>query len=287
LALQRATVLCRPETAQSLRSQLDDKLLAVSASQQLLDGVARRREAASLQQRGRPDEAIIKLREAAGIYAALDPAETSEAHAEALDALAGLLRSQGRASEALEPAEQALLVVTKLAHEDAPRYLALLARLTENLGRCCQQLRQFDRAAAAYEQAVGGFAILAELGAERDRLALAEVMSRHALALAQIGQLEQAYLVAGRFVGIGRELLPGSLPLLVGGLQFLADLAGDLERPAERVAHLVDAVRVLERAVEQGLPGANEAASRMAAALREASVATGVPVPAGLLERLS
>src|SRR5690606_27482861 len=130
---------------------------------------------------------------------------------------------------------------------------------------------QFERAAAAYEQAVSGHAILAELGSDRERLGLAEVMSRHALALAQVGQLEQAYRVAEEFVAHARELLPRSLPLLAGGLMFLADLAGDLDRPSERVVHLRDGVRVLERAVEQELPGAREAASRMREALREAT----------------
>jgi tetratricopeptide (TPR) repeat protein len=263
--------------------------VAVSASQQLLEGVAKRSEAASLLQRGLHDEAITALREAAAIYAGIDdhhdqddPAEpTVEAHAEALDALACLLRARGRVAEALDPAERALALITKLAREDAPRYLALLARSTDNFGQCCQQLRQFERAAAAYEQAASGHAILAQLGSDRERLALAEVMSRHALALAQSGQLEQACRVAGGFVAHARQLLPRSLPLLAGGLMFLADLAGDLERPSERVAHLADGVRELERAVEQDLPGAREAASRMTAALREASRLIALDRPRG------
>jgi hypothetical protein len=92
----------------------------MSASQQLLDGVAKRREAASLVERGLHAEAIAALREAAQIYAALDeqPAQI-EALAEALDALSGLLRTHGRVTEALEPAEQALRLVTKLAHDRA------------------------------------------------------------------------------------------------------------------------------------------------------------------------
>ncbi|KIG13712.1 hypothetical protein DB30_07558 [Enhygromyxa salina] len=243
----------------------------MSASNQLLDGVAKRREAASAIQRGQHEHAIAALREAAQIYATLgeDPAQ-----AEALDALSNLLRTNGRVAEALPPAEQALQLVTKLAHDDAPRHLALLARLTDNLGRCCQQLRQFQRAAAAYEQAAAGYAILANLpgsgGSDSDRLQLAEVMSRHALALAQIGQLDQAYAVATAFVEHGRELLPRSLPLLTGGLLFMADLAGDLGRPSERVTHLRDGVQLLERAIKAGLPGASEAAARMHAALREA-----------------
>lgn len=246
----------------------------MSASQQLLEGVAKRREAASLSQRGLHADAITALREAAAIYLALDddPAH-SEAHAEALDALSGMLRTHGQVAEALEPAEQALRIVTKLASEDAPRYLALLAHLTDSFGRCCQLLRQFDRAAGAYEQAVAGYVILAELGSERERLQLAEVMSRLALALAQVGQLEQAYAVASAFVEHARELLPSSLPLLTGGLLFLADLAGDLERPSERLAHLREGVSVLDRAVEAGLPGAHEAAARMAQALHEATEA--------------
>ena len=260
-----------------------DRLGVMSASQQLLEGVAKRREAASLLQQGLHDQAIAALREAAAIYASLDEDPTQvEAHAEALDALSGVLRRQGRVAEALERAEQALRIVTKLAREDAPRYLALLARLTDNFGRCCQRLDQFERAAEAYEQAVHGYAILAELGTDRDRLELAEVMSRQALALAQIGQadqLERAHVVASAFVELSRELLPCSLPLLAGGLLFLADLAGALDRPSERVAHLADGVRVLERAVELDMPGAGEAAARMNQALRDAVTATGLPMP--------
>ncbi|PRP96328.1 hypothetical protein [Enhygromyxa salina] len=242
--------------------------------QPLLDALTKRREAADLLQRNLPTEAILALREAAESLDTPDPDSTrTEALAESLDALSNLLRTEGRVAEALDPAERALRLITTLARNDPPRYLPLLTRATDNLGRCYQQLRQFERAAAAYEQATAGYAILIDLPGSTapEHLQLAEVMSRHALALAQIGELERAYTVATAFVERGRELLPRSLPLLAGGLLFLADLAEDLGRQHERIAHLTDGVQLLERAAQDELPGAREAASRMATALHNAT----------------
>lgn len=258
----------------------------LDSKQQLEHGAAMRREAEALLRRGREDDAIIALRTATRAYSPDNP-DCAVELAESLGELSSVLRGRGRTGEALESAEQAMRVVARLARDDAAQHLALLSRLTDNLGRCCQRAAQYDRAAAAYEQAVGGYRILAEFQPEVHGLTLVEEMSRHGLALAQCGQLDEAYGVAGDFVERGRELLPRSLPLVTGGLMFMADVASDLGRPDARLDHLGDGVRLLGVAIDDELPGAQEAQTRMLEALREAAEAPGVELPADLADLLA
>ena len=253
----------------------------LDVDQQLQRGAAMRREAQRLLAHDKADEAIVALRAATRAYTEDDPV-CAAGLAESLGELSAALRDAGHPSEALEPAEQALRVVAKLAARDPTAHLALLIQLTDNLGRCCQRLQKYERAAAAFEQAVGGYRILAEFEPDAHGLELVDEMSRHGLALAQSGQLESAYAVADDYVARGRELLPRSLPLVTGGLMFMADVAGELGRTDDRVGHLGDGVRLLDDAAHNALPGAAAARTRMLAALREAASEANVDLPPDL-----
>jgi hypothetical protein len=189
----------------------------------------------------------------------------------------------------LAAAEQALEIITELARVDGPRYLPALAGATEELGRCCQQAHQYDRAAAAFAQAVDAVKIIVA-SVPSAQPGLIELMSSHALALALAGELEQAYAVAGEFVALAREHLPHMLPLLTGGLVFMADLAEDLERATDGLAHLAEGLRVLAAAADTGLPGAESAAERLAVRLRATAEGLGSQLPddlAALVDRLA
>lgn len=241
---------------------------------------------------GRADEAIAAHDQALVVVRELAMRSSEEAyaiaHADALDARASLLRSLGRHAEAVEAAEQALTIVARLAHHDAVRYLLVLARLTENLGRCYQQARRFDRAAAAFEQAVAAFAILARTQPHAHGITLIQAMSNHALALAQSGEIERAHAVALSTLELAeREPGWGLLPLITGSRQFLADLSVDRGRPEEAFEHLVAGMRLLREAIAEQLPGAAEAAMRLGASLQELCEAQGLAVPEDLAAMLS
>ncbi|PRP91347.1 hypothetical protein ENSA5_56130 [Enhygromyxa salina] len=229
-------------------------------------GLTRRREAEAAAQTGDHDAALAAVDEVFSLVA--------------------VLRERDRVDEALVAAEQSLALVTALARADALRYLPALAHATAELGRCCQRARQFERAAAALEQAVQASRILAAADPTGARLTLLEVMSSYALALAQSDQLERAYAVAAEFIGLARGQLPAALPLLTGGLAFQADLATDLGRPLDGLAHLVEGLRVLDQAAQDELPGARGAAARMAAALRRAAEDAELELPEDVVELL-
>jgi tetratricopeptide (TPR) repeat protein len=202
------------------------------------------------------------------------------AQADALDARACQLRALGRVDEALEPAQQAVELITQLARRDPILHLHPLARLTNNLARAYQHAQQFDRAAAMFEQAVEGFRILADAQPHVHGVMLIEVMSNHALALAQLGELERAHKVAVATLELAeREPGWGLLPLVTGTRQFLADLAGDLGRPDEALEHLVAGMRLLRKASIEQLPGVPEAITRLAASLRVLCETRGLTPP--------
>lgn len=187
---------------------------------------------------------------------------------------------------ALDVACETLDAVIELTRAEAVRYLPVLARATEALARCAQQAGRYEQAVAAFTQAIEAQRILVASGAASAEatpaeLELLELMSSRALALAQTGQLASAYAAAAAFVERARQRLPRSLPLLTGGLAFMADLAGDLGKPEAAQAHLVEGLRALELAVDQGLPGAGPAAARIAERLSElARSSGGEPSPA-------
>jgi tetratricopeptide (TPR) repeat protein len=200
--------------------------------------------------------------------------------ADALDARASLLRSLGRADEALAPAAQAVELATQLARRDPIRHLHALARLINNLAHACQQAQRFDRAAAMFEQAVSAFRILAQDQPQVHGVTLIEVMSNQALALAQAGELDRAHAVATSTLELAeREPGWGLLPLITGMRQFLADLAVDLGRPDEALEHLVAGMRLLQRASVEELPGVAEATSKLAASLRSLCETRGFSLP--------
>lgn len=248
-----------------------------------LTQVARGKTLAEL---GRADEAVAVMQIAVTLSHELGDANL----ADALDALANLLRSLGRVDEAIEPAEQAIGLVTRLAQRDAVRYLHPLARMTNNLARAYQQTQQFERAAPLFEQAVNGFRILAQAQPHAHRVTLIQVMSNHALALAQLGELARAHAAALATIELA-EREPGweLLPLITGARQFLADLALDLGRPEEALEHLLAGMRLLQAAIAEQLPGTREAAARLGASLRELCEAENLATPtdvAAMLERL-
>jgi tetratricopeptide (TPR) repeat protein len=206
-------------------------------------------------------------------------------------AMVGRLRAEVGNAMAIVQAEQVFRVVAGLTRVEAVSYLPALARALTEFARCCQQSKQFERAAGMFGSAVEAQKILlasklveqgqteqseAELAVA---LELIELMSNHALALAQADQLGQAYEVAGEFVELARGRLPRSLPLLTGGLLFLGDLASDLGRPRDAAEHLVEGMRALGAAIGQGLPGAEEAGRRMATPLRKAATAAEFDLP--------
>jgi tetratricopeptide (TPR) repeat protein len=221
-------------------------------------------------------------------------------------AMVGRLRAEVGNAMAIVQAEQVFRVVAGLTRVEAVSYLPALARALTEFARCCQQSKQFERAAGMFGSAVEAQKILlASKRVDQGRvdqgrvdqgrvdqgqteqseaelavaLELIELMSNHALALAQADQLAQAYEVAGEFVELARGRLPRSLPLLTGGLLFLGDLASDLGRPRDAAEHLVEGMRALGAAIGQGLPGAEEAGRRMAAPLRKAATAAEFDLP--------
>jgi tetratricopeptide (TPR) repeat protein len=246
-----------------------------------LTQLARGRTLAEL---GRAQEAIAATEAAVALSRELGDGNL----ADALDAHANLLRSLGRADQAIEPAAQALELVTGLAQRDAIRYLHPLARLTNNLARAHQQAQRFSRAAALFEQAVSAFQILAQARPHAHGVTLIQVMSNHALALAQLGELERAHAVARESLALAEaERGWGLLPLITGTRQFLADLAVDLGRPSEAVEHLVAGMRLLRKAIAEAQPGADEAATRLGASLRALCETQGIAVPEEVAEMLS
>ncbi|MFO7562845.1 MAG: tetratricopeptide repeat protein [Enhygromyxa sp.] len=240
--------------------------------------------AEGLRRCGRADQAIAAVDEAVAL---LGTTQAHLRHAGALDVRASLLRSLGRSEEALESAERALELVAGLASRDPAAHLLPLAQLTHNLGRCYRQAQRFDRAAAAFEQAVGGYRILAQAHSEAHGGALVEVMSDHALALAQVGELERAHALASATLELA-ERSPGwgLLPLITGIRQLLADLALDLGRPREALEHLLAGMRLLDAAIAERLPGATGAAAKLAASLRELCEAQGFSMPEELAAKL-
>jgi tetratricopeptide (TPR) repeat protein len=272
--LNHGEALRRCGRADEALTVLDQALgLFDSAVGQALTQVARGKTLAEL---GRAEEAIAATQIAVTLSHELGDANL----AEALDALANLLRSLGRAEEAIEPAEQAITLVTRLAQRDAIRYLHPLARLTNNLARAYQQTQQFERAAPLFEQAVNGFRILAQARPNAHRVTLMQVISNHALALAQLGELARAHAGALATIELA-EREPGweLLPLITGARQFLADLALDLGRPDEALEHLLAGMRSLQAALAEQLPGTHEAAARLRATLRELSEAQALEIP--------
>lgn len=252
-----------------------------SEAGQALTQVARGKTLAELD---RAEEAIAAMQIAVTLSRELGDANL----ADTLDALANLLRSLGRANEAIEPAEQAIGLITRLAQRDAVRYLHPLARLTNNLARAYQQTQQFERAAPLFEQAVNGFRILAQARPHAHRVTLMQVMSNHALALAQLGELARAHASALATIEMA-EREPGweLLPLITGGRQFLADLALDLGRPDEALEHLLAGMRLLQAAIAEQLPGTHEAAARLGASLRELCRSHGFSLPGDVAAILS
>jgi len=231
---------------------------------------------------GRNDEAIAAMRQAVAVFHEYGdglPQLHAVTYADALDALAGMLRQLGRVDEAIEPAEQGLEVITKLALGDAVRYLHPLARLTHNLGRCYQRAGHSERAVAVYEQAVNAYEILAKAQPHAHRITLAQVTSNYGLALAQTGQLERAYAIGQQALTLAEADGDTLLPLITGAQQFLADLAADLGRPERSIAHLAEGMRLLGEAVEAGKPGAREAAGRLGRSATEASAELGIALP--------
>jgi tetratricopeptide (TPR) repeat protein len=196
------------------------------------------------------------------------------------------LRAEVGDGMALQQAEQVFRLVAGLTRVEAVSYLPALARSLAEFARCCQQSRQFERAAGMFGSAVDAQKILlASKQVEQgdDELAIAieliELMSSQALALAQADQPAQAYEIATEFVELARGRLPRSLPLLTGGLLFMADLASDLGRPRDAAEHLVEGMRVLGAAIQEGLPGAEDAGRRLATPLRKAAAAAEFELP--------
>jgi hypothetical protein len=195
--------------------------------------------------------------------------------------LVGQLRTAVGNAMAIQQAEQLFRLVASLTRIEAVSYLRPLARSLAEFARCCQQSGQFERASGMFGSAVDAQKIL--LASKRvdqgdaDELSTAieliELMSSHALTLAQANQIAQAYEVCGELVELARGRLPRSLPLLTGGLAFMADLAGDLGRPRDGIEHLVEGMRVLGAAIGEGLPGAEDAGKRLATRLRTAVAA--------------
>ncbi|HVI03748.1 MAG TPA: tetratricopeptide repeat protein [Enhygromyxa sp.] len=280
--LNHGEALRRCGRAEQALAVLDQALASFElASGRALTQLARGRTLAEL---GRAEQALAATREAVELAREHDDASL----ADALDALATLLRSLGRADEAVELAEQATELVARLAQRDAIRYLLPLARLTNNLARAYQQARQFDRATALFEQAVSGFRILAQARPHAHGLTLIQVMSNHSLALAQTGALERAHAVASEALELAqRESGWELLPLITGARQFLADLALDLGRPEEALEHLVAGMRLLRAAIEQQLPGTTEAATRLGASLRELCATQRLAIPEDVAAMLS
>ncbi len=214
-----------------------------------------------------------------------------QACAVVVDAVAMIGRARVDAGSATEPmaqAEQMFRLVADLTRVEAVSYLPALARAVAEFGRCCRQAGQYERAAGMFGSAVDALKI--QLATKRAaaseaevlacELELIEVLSSQALALAQAEALAAAYDVAGEFVELARGRLPHSLPLLTGGLAFMADLAADLGRPREGIQHLIEGMRVLGAAMSEGLPGTEEAAARLANRLRTAAGALEFELPA-------
>lgn len=226
------------------------------------------------------------------------------------------LRAEVGDGMALQQAEQVFRMVAALTRVEAVSYLPALARSLAEFARCCQQSRQFERAAGMFGSAVDAQKILLaskrvdegrvdegrvdearvdagqvdtgqEVAGQVDQgdaelavaIELIELMSSHALALAQADQLAQAYEAASEFVELARGRLPRSLPLLTGGLLFMGDLASDLGRPRDAAEHLVEGMRALGDAIGQGLPGAEDAGRRLGARLRQAAASAEFDVP--------
>jgi tetratricopeptide (TPR) repeat protein len=200
--------------------------------------------------------------------------------------LVGRLRAEAGNAMALQQAEQLFRLVASLTRVEAVSYLPALSRTLAEFSRCCQQAGQHARAAGMFGSAVEAQKILLaskQASEGEDDLAVAieliDLMSNHALALAKSEQLTEAYEVAREFVELGRGRLPRALPLLTGGLAFMADLASDLGRPRDGIEHLVDGLRLLGAATVEGLPGARDAGVRMAGRLRTAAAATQFELP--------
>lgn len=231
----------------------------------------------------RADEALAATQEAVAVFHEFGdglPHLYAVTYADALDALATLLRSLGRVDEALEPAEKGLALIARIAQGDSIRYLYPLARLSNNLARGYQQTERFERAAALFEQAVSGFRILADAQPHAHRITLIRVMSNHGLSRAQIGDFVRAHAIASEALELAeREEGWGLLPLLTGSRQFLADLCGELGRGDEAIEHLVAGMRLLKRAIAEDMPGAAEAAKRLGASAKAASEEHRVGLP--------
>lgn len=235
--------------------------------------------AKALAELGRADEAIAAFHELGS--------DSPEA-IDGLDALASSLYSLGRTDEAIEPAERAVELITRLARQDPIRYLHSLARLTGNLARHYQQAQRFDRAAALYEQAVDGLRILAHTRPHVHGVPLIQLMCSHALALAQSGELERAHAVARTAVELAeREPGWGLVLLIAGTRQFLADLAVDLGRSDEAIEQLVAGMRRLGKAIPQDVLGARETAMRLGEGLRELCESQGLAMPDDVAAMLS
>jgi tetratricopeptide (TPR) repeat protein len=239
------------------------------------------------------EEAVELARQCAAVRGKISSLARAGRHPEAGDlacecvALVGQLRVDVGNAMASQQAEQLFRLVASLTRIEAVSYLRALARSLAEFARCCQQSGQFERAAGMFGSAVDAQKILlaskqVDQG-DADELATAveliELMSSHALALAQASQLAQSYEVAAAFVELARGRLPRSLPLLTGGLAFMSDLAGDLGRPRDAVDHLVEGMRVLGTAIVAGLPGAEDAGKRLAMRLRTAAAAAEFELP--------
>jgi tetratricopeptide (TPR) repeat protein len=243
------------------------------------------------------EEAIDLARQCAAKRARIESLARAGRHPEAGELacecvlMVARLRGEIGNAMAMQQAEQVFRVVAGLTRVEAVSYLPALARSLAEFARCCQASKQFERAAGMFGSAVDAQKILLASKRVEDgqveqsegelvlALELLELMSSHSLALAQADQLAQAYEAATEFVQLARDRLPRSLPLLTGGLAFMADLASDLGRPNDAVEHLFDGMRVIGAAINEGLPGAEDAGRRLAYRLRTAATAAEFELP--------
>ncbi len=166
-------------------------------------------------------------------------ADAPETRAEILGASAEILRSNGKAEEALPLAEQALETCRRVHQGDDPavaQALSTLAKVRQDLGKVAEAEPIFEQALAMRQRLATG-----------DDAGIADTLNDLANVRHALGRAAEAEPMFVQALDMKRRLYPGDNASVAEGLSNLAYVRADLGRPAESEPLFVQALDMYRR----------------------------------------